>query len=304
MDTVQWGVESTVCQMTSMILSTLVSGIIISSLYITMALGLSVIYGVIKIFNFSHGLLAIFGAYLVWWLLSRTGLGYGWCILISAGIMFGIGIIIYWSMIFPLLKHPNWDLSTLVITLGLGMVIENFSLIAFGPGTKAIPKFIKGSIRWNDYSIISWHDLCTIIIVICMLLLLKYFFMKTKQGQAIRAVAQDMEGARYIGIDIFKVFSYTFAIGVSITGFSGVLLASKLSLTSSMGWDWLVKGFVIVVLAGLGSITGIFYAGIFLGISEAFISFFFGIIWVPSFWFVAFLIILLFRPEGLSSAKL
>ena len=287
-----------------MILTTLVSGIIIGSLYITMALGLSIIYGVTKIFNFAHGLIAILGAYLVWWLVSKTGLGYGWCIILSFGILFGIGLIIYWSMIFPLLKQPKWDFTTLVITLGLGIVIENFSLIAFGPDTKSIPKFIKGSLRWNDYSVISWHDICTILIVIGMLLLLKIFFMKSKQGQAIRAVAQDMEGARYIGIDIFKVFSYTFAIGISITGFSGVLLASKLFLTSSMGWAWLVKGFVIVVFAGLGSITGIFYAGMFLGISEAFISLFLGMIWVPSFWLLAFLVILLIRPEGLSKAKL
>jgi branched-chain amino acid transport system permease protein len=290
--------------MTGMILTTLVSGIIIGSLYITMALGLSIIYGVTKIFNFAHGLIAILGAYLVWWFVSKTGLGYGWCIILSVGIIFVIGLIIYWSMIFPLLKQPKWDFTTLVITLGLGIVIENFSLISFGPDTKSIPKFITGSLRWNDYSVISWHDLSTLLIVIGMLLLLKIFFMKSKQGQAIRAVAQDMEGARYIGIDIFKVFSYTFAIGISITGFSGVLLASKLFLTSSMGWAWLVKGFVIVVFAGLGSITGIFYAGMFLGISEAFISLFLGMVWVPSFWLLAFLVILLIRPEGLSKAKL
>lgn len=290
--------------MTYMIISTLVSGIVASFLYITMALGLSIIYGVTKIFNFAHGLIAVLGAYFVWWFVSKINIGYGISIFISAGIMFLLGLLIYWLLIYPLLKKPNWDFTTVVLTLGLGIVLENLILLSFGPETKSISKFFRGSLKWNDYSIITWHDLSCIIIILVLLFALKLFLEKSKQGQAIRAVAQDMEGARYIGINIYKVFSYTFAIGIMVTGISGTLLATKLFLTSSMGWDWMLRGFVIVVFGGLGSITGIIYAGLFLGISEAFVSLFLGVIWVPSFWFLAFLIILLFRPQGLSSAKL
>ena len=270
----------------------------------TMALGLSIIYGVTRIFNFAHGLVAVIGAYFVWWFVSKAGLSLELGILISIGFMFSVGLFIYWTLVYPLLQKPKWEFTTIAVTLGLGISLENLALVLFGPDTKSIPRFLKGSMRVHDISIMTWHDFVCLLIVLVLLFALRFFLEKSRHGQAIRAVAQDMDGAAYIGIDIFKVFAYTFAIGFAVTGFSGVLLASKLFLTSSMGWDWMVRGFVIVVFAGLGSITGLLYAGLFLGITEAFVSLFLGVIWVPTFWLLAFLLILLFRPQGLSGAKL
>ena len=118
-----------------------------------------------------------------------------------------------------------------------------------------------------------------------------------------RAVAQDMDGARIVGININNIFGYAFALATVVTGFSGVLLGTKYYMTPHVGWDWMVKGFVIVVLGGLGSATGAVYAAFVMGIAEALVTLYMGSLWVWPVWFVIFVIILLIRPQGLAGGR-
>jgi branched-chain amino acid transport system permease protein len=150
---------------------------------------------------------------------------------------------------------------------------------------------------------INYHDISLIVIVILFVIALNYFIKKTWFGQAMRAVAQDMDGARIVGINLKKTFGYAFALATAVTGFSGILLATKFYMTPNIGWAWMVKGFVIVVFGGLGSITGAIYAAFILGMAEATITFFLGPMWVWPIWFFMFLIILLIRPNGLMGGR-
>jgi branched-chain amino acid transport system permease protein len=150
---------------------------------------------------------------------------------------------------------------------------------------------------------INTHEIALIVIVILFVVALNYFIKKTWFGQAMRAVAQDMDGARIVGIDIERTFGLAFALATAVTGFSGVLLATKYYMTPHIGWDWMVKGFVIVVFGGLGSVTGAICAAFILGLAEAVVTLYLGPMWVWPIWFCMFLIILLLRPQGLMGGR-
>jgi len=280
----------------------MVSGLISGSLYATMALGLTIIYGVIHVFNFGHGIVAVLGGYFTWLFLTKIGLGLIPSILIALVIMFFLGLILFKAAINPLLKTPNWEFSTIIFLLGMGILLENLTLQAFGPRVKHIPEFFEGSLKiW--FLRINWHEISLILIVFVFIVVLNFFLKKTWFGQAIRAVAQDMDGARIVGINIDKTFSQAFALATAVTGFSGVLLGTKYYMTPHIGWNWMVTGFVIVVLGGLGSATGAIYAAFIMGITEAFVTLYLGSLWVWPIWFVIFVVILLLRPQGLAGGR-
>lgn len=267
-----------------------------------MALGLTIIYGVIHVFNFGHGIVAVLGAYFTWLFLTRLGIPMLPSIPASCVIMFFFGLLIYKLTIRPLLRKPNWEFSTIIFLLGMGILLENLTLQAFGPRVKHIPEFFEGSLKIG-FVRVNWHEISLLVIVIIFIIVLNRFLKKTWFGQAMRAVAQDMDGARIVGININKIFGYAFALATMVTGFSGLLLGTKYYMTPHIGWDWMVKGFVIVVLGGLGSAVGAVYAAFVMGIAEAFVTLYMGSLWVWPIWFVIFVIILLLRPQGLAGGR-
>ena len=281
----------------------LVSGLISGSLYALMALGLTIIYGVSRVFNFGHGIVAVIGAYITWLFLTSVGIGLVPSVLVSLLIMLVFGWILYRLTISPLLKKPNWEFSTVLFMLGLGILLENVTLQLFGPRVKSMPEFFQGSLKL-DFVRINWHEVGLILVAVTIVLILNIFFKRTMMGQAMRAVAQSIDGARVVGIDIEKIFGYTFGLAFAVTGFSGVLLGTKYYMTPHIGWEWMVKGFVIVSLGGLGSTTGAIYAAIILGAVEALATLYVGAIWVWPIWFTMFVIILLIRPQGILGGRM
>jgi len=284
------------------LINILISGSISGSLYACMALGLSIVYGVTHIFNFGHGIVAVSGGYFTWLTMNKAGFSMIPAIGISMVIMFVIGLALYRLALSRLLKKENWEFSVIIFLLGLGILWENILLQSFGPRVKDIPDFIDGRFKMGLVRI-NYHDISLIVIVILFVIVLNYFIKKTWFGQAMRAVAQDMDGARIVGINLKKTFGFAFALATAVTGFSGILLATKFYMTPSVGWAWMVKGFVIVVFGGLGSITGAIYAAFILGMAEATITFFLGPMWVWPIWFFMFVIILLIRPNGLMGGR-
>ncbi|MCX8062201.1 MAG: branched-chain amino acid ABC transporter permease, partial [Anaerolineales bacterium] len=270
----------------------LVSGLISGSLYAAMALGLTIIYGVSRVFNFGHGVIAVIGAYLTWYLLSAFGVPFLLATLLSMGFMALFGWLLYRFTINPLLKKPNWEFSTVLFMLGAGILLENVVLQVFGPRVKSIPVLVEGALK-IAFIQINWHELALIAIVLVAIIALSLFFKYTRTGQAMRAVAQSVPGAQVVGINIEQVFGMTFALAFVVTGFSGILLGTKYYLNPHIGWEWMVKGFVIVTFGGLGSTSGAVVAALILGLVEAVATLYLGAIWVWPIWFVLFLIVLL-----------
>jgi len=267
-----------------------------------MALGLTIIYGVVRIFNFSHGGMSVLGGYMTFTFLTIIGLGLIPAIICSCILMFFFGLLLYVSSISFLLKKPNWEISSVIFLLGLGILMENLILQIFGGRVKEIPIFFSGSLEIG-FIYLNWHELSLILFVIFFVYTLNLFFKKTWLGQAIRCVSQDINGAKVVGININRTLGIAFALASAVTGFAGILLATKYYLTPQIGWDWMFKGFVIVVFGGMGSIYGAIVAGLIMGLTEALIRFYASQTWVWPTWFVLFSIFLLIKPEGIFSKK-
>jgi len=281
----------------------IISGLISGSLYAATALGLTIIYGVSRVFNFAHGIVAVMGAYLAWTLLSSGGqLNLLLGILVSLGVMYIFGTLVYRFTINPLMKKPGWDISTVLFLLGGGILLENVLLQIYGPRVKSIPVLVDGSLKIGPI-VIQWNDLLLIVIAVFGIVVLNMFFKYTRMGQAMRSTAQSMPGAKVVGIDIEKIFGLTFGLAFAVTGFSGVLLSTKYFLNPHIGWEWMVKGFVIVSFGGLGSTNGAIFAGLILGIVEALVTLYLGAMWVWPIWFAIFLIVLLIRPQGILGGR-
>ena len=190
--------------------NSLTSGLILGSLYATMAIGLTIVYGVSHVFNFAHGHVAVIGAYITWFLMIQLGASLGLGIAASVAFMVVLGWLVYQLPIRHLLRRKEWGFATLLFTLGLAIMIEYSLLQLFGPRVKSVPTFFKGSVRlW--FGRVSWQDIALVVISVAIIVLISLFLKRTTIGQAMRAVAQSVSGARIVGIDIDRVYGFTFA---------------------------------------------------------------------------------------------
>jgi branched-chain amino acid transport system permease protein len=284
------------------IINTLISGIVTGSLYAIMTVGLTLAYGVIRLFNFGHGLMAVLGGYFTMLFFTQLGLPLPLAILAACVIMFFAGMVLFKTTLSRLLARHNWENACIFFLIGVGMILENSILQIFGPRIKSIPRFLDGRLKLGLLRI-NWHDVILIVVVIAAFIAISYLLKKTWMGRSMRAVAQDMDGARIVGINVSKTFMWSFAFATAVTAFSGILLASKFYMTPTVGWKWMFKGFVIVALGGLGSVPGGIIAAFILGLTEAFTTLYFSALWVNPVWFILFLVILLIRPQGLFGGR-
>lgn len=278
------------------------SGIIIGALYASMAVGLTVIYGISRVFNFAHGHVAVLGAYIAWLMITAVGAPLPLGALLAVIAMLGLGYGLYQSTIRSLLRRDGWAFATLLFTLGLAILLEYFMLGVFGPRVKSIPEFVSGSIRFG-FGTVTWHDVTLIVIAVTLMLALWLFLTRTTLGRAMRAVSASVAGARIVGIDIDRVYGATFALAFVVTGLSGILLGTKAFMTPNIGWEWMIKGFIIVTFGGLGNIPGAVVAAFALGTIETLVTLYAGTLWIWPAWLLTFLLALSLRPQGILGGR-
>jgi branched-chain amino acid transport system permease protein len=284
------------------ILSAAWSGLVVGGLYATMAIGLTVIYGVSHVFNFAHGHVAVFGAYIAWAVITNVNLPLGIGIAAAVGIMALFGWLIYELAIRRLLKRAEWAFATLLFTLGLAILMEWAMLEIFGPRVKSIPVFVDGDVDIGPI-VVSLNDVVLVGLATVIIVALWTFLNRSSLGRAMRAVATSVSGARIVGIDIDWIYRATFALAFGVTALSGVLLGTKSYMTPHIGWDWMIKGFIIVTFGGLGNVPGAIVAALVLGLIEAFVTLFLGAIWVWPAWLATFIIALWLRPQGILGGR-
>ena len=281
------------------IIETLISGIVQGSVYCVFALGLSLVYGTARVLNFAHGSFYMTGAYIAWVLsVGVFSLSYPVMLLVLVPILFFVGVLFERAVIRPLRWKPNWKMTTMMVTLGLAFMLDNMNLIVFGPEARLLPPLISGTS--NAFGLIlSNHQIVVFVVSLVVVMLLEFFLHHTMTGNAIRAVSQDMQGAGMVGINVNRVFGWTFGISVVLAGLAGVLLAPIYLISPLGGWSPFLKAFVIVVFGGLGSTRGVLYAAFFLGIIESFVIYSLGATWTMPIWLVTLLVVLMVRPQGL-----
>lgn len=283
--------------MLSDLIEVLISGITNGSVYAIMAAGMTLVYGVTRVFNFAYGSFFTLGGYFAWFFFS---LKFNYLMVFASVIpaMFLVGLSTEKLVIRPLRGKKNSGILSVMVTLGLALFLDNLCLVIFGPFVKSIPLLFKGYARIQGL-VIDIQDIAIFAMAISIMIILMIFLGRSRQGMAMRAVAQDMTGAEIVGIPKDRVFGYTFAISAILVGVGSILLAPKYFVSPAQGWNILVKSWVITAFGGVGSIRGSLLAAFILGIIEALVGWTFGFTWTLIAWFFVLLITLIVRPHGL-----
>ena len=266
-----------------------------------MAVGMSLVYGVSKVFNFAYGSFYTMGGYLSWIFLSGLlgqSIGYPATFAIVIAALFFIGLGTERFTIRPLRVRRDWEMLAVMSTLGLALFLDNLYLALFGPFRKSIPPLFEGTKTIAGIAV-SIQDIAIAAITLGVIAGLWFFLNRTKRGLAVQAVAQDMTGAQIVGIDKNRVFAYTFGLACVLVGLGGMLLAPKYLVSHLAGWNVLVKAWVITAFGGMGSITGAVYAAFILGMVEAFVGWQFGLTWTLLAMFAILIVTFIVRPQGL-----
>lgn len=275
----------------------LVSGLLTGSLYAMIAVGLTIIFGVMRIINMAHGefvMLGMFGAY---WAHERWHIDPFVSIAIWVPVMFAFGVGVHRFLLRKII--PGGELNTLLYTAGLSLLIANLALLAWTGDYRNIN--LDYALRpARPFGIALPIPLAiAFVLAIVITLALYYFLVRTDTGRAVRATAQNPDAAALMGVNVTRIEMITFGLGTALAGAGGVLLAPSLYLYPTVGEILSVKCFVIVVLGRLGSVPGAILGGLLLAIVESFGAVYISVAYKDVIGFVLFLLVLLFRPSGL-----
>ena len=280
-----------------LLMQVLVNGILLGGLYACMAIGFSVIWGVMNLINLAHGSMIVLGAYITYFITTQTGIDPFLTIPISGAGLFVLGFLLQ-KYLLNFVVHAS-VFMTLILTFGLDMVMINVNLALFTADIRSITTsyaglgFQIGEIR------LPYTRLGVFILALALTFALYLFMQRTRIGRAIRATAQNARAACVVGIDTKQIYAVTFGIGACMAGVAGSLMAVVYAFSPVVGASFTMKSFVIVVLGGLGSMQGAIVAGIILGVAENLVS---GLL-IPGYSdaisYILLVLILVLRPRGL-----
>lgn len=278
------------------ILNVLVVGILLGGIYGLVSIGLNLIFGVIRIVNFAQGELVMFGMYGSYYAYAHFGLSPYLSVFLVAPLVGLLGIAIQRLVIQPLAEEPMMQIFA---TFGLLMVFQNGMQVL----TKGEALSIGGDVGSSVVALgdikVSLVRVVTFIATTLITIGLHFFLSRTIQGKAIRAVTQDKRAARAMGINVERVFLLTFGIGAGLAGMAGALLTPIYSITPTIGGNFILAAFAVVVLGGLGSVWGAYLGGLIVGIVEAFAGYYIDPSLKSATWFLIFLVVLVLKPSGL-----
>jgi branched-chain amino acid transport system permease protein len=289
------------------ILEDAINGILMGSIYGLTALGLTVIFGVLKVINFAHGSLLMVGMYVAYWTIHLTGLHPYLALVLVVPVMFLFGYYLQDIVIKPIFKAEKdvrEPITVIIVTTGVWYILDNLTLLIFGPQYRSIQDNpLKGRMLEVGDMLISVPKLWGFVAAILTALLIYLFFQKTRIGRAIRATSLDREAASLMGINQYKVYNIAFGIGTAAAGVAAVTLVPFYNIFPTVGVLFDIKGFIIVVLGGLGSIGGAILGGIIVGLIESIAPQFMTATWTEAIVYGLFLVVLFVKPSGLFGVK-
>ena len=280
----------------------LVNGLLLAGVYALMALGLNVIFGVIRVLNMAHGEILMVGAFAAFWAWRLADLNPFFAFLAVGPLFFLFGYLFQYHVVARIAtsRMPLED-SSLLLTYGLSLSLVAFARLAWTSDYKSVP-FLRGSMRLGEL-IVPYPRLAAFGAAIVITATLMALLFKTRIGMAIRATAQSGELASACGVRARHVHAMAFGIGATLAAAAGMMLSSLYAVYPDMGVEYSIRAFVIVILGGLGSMPGAFVGACVLGIVETFGSFYFGTLPATIIPFLVVLVILLFRPAGILGSE-
>jgi branched-chain amino acid transport system permease protein len=276
-----------------------INGAVIGGFYGSVALGFSLVWGVLGVINLAHGELVMVGAYITW-ALHRN---FGWepfaAVVVVVPVLFVVGYVLQRLLINRVIDKPH--LTALLVTFGLSIIIASIVRLRYSGTPRSVSVAWRGSWRLGDVTIPVtrfWVFVITVVLMLALWAFLRF----SRLGAAIRAASQNREAARIVGVDIGRTFAITFGIGAALAGIAGMLASPVLPVFPSMGPPLTLRSFAIVAIAGLGRIHGAFLGGIVLGLVEQYVA-----TYVPEYGttlgiissFGLLVVILVLRPRGL-----
>ncbi len=280
----------------------LLNGVLFGGVYSLMAVGLTLIFGVMRVINFAHGDMMVWGMYLAWLLATRLGLDPYLSFVLCAGALFALGVLVQRGLVDPIVDAPHE--MQILLMLGVALVLENSALLAFGPEPQRVRSSLALATLWLGPLFIDVARLVTFLVAALLAGALSLFLFRTDLGRAMRAAADNIDGARIIGVDVRRVYMAAFGIGAACVGAAGALTSPFLPFTPALGLSASVTSFNIVIIGGMGSLPGAFVGGLLVSVAESLGAVFLSSSLKELVSFSLLILILLLRPAGLFGRRL
>jgi branched-chain amino acid transport system permease protein len=275
----------------------LLNGLLFGGVYSLMAVGLTLIFGVMRVVNFAHGDMMVWGMYLALLLATRAGIDPYLSFVVCAAALFALGVGMQRGLVDRIVDAPHE--MQILLMLGVALVLENTALLAFGPEPARVRSPLAAVTRDLGPLYVDVGRLVTFVVAIVLTVALSLFLFRTELGRLIRASADNPEGALVIGADVRRIYAAAFGIGAACVGAAGALVSPILPFQPPTGLSLSVTSFNIVIIGGMGSLLGAFIGGLLVSVAESLGAVFLRPSLKELFSFSLLILILLFRPTGL-----
>ena len=287
--------------MLTLLLPALINGILTGGVYALLALGLTLIYGVLHIVNFAHGSLLMIAMFGAWVLAAHAGIDPYWSLPLMTAAMFALGWLLYAGVIERVGRGD--ERAVLLATLGIAVVLDNLALVVFTGDTRTVETPYSFAMTELGPVMVPSAKLISFGFALLLAAILWQFMARTDTGRAIRAVAREPDGARLVGIRPARMFALAYGIGTACLGASACLLLPSFYVSPGVGNVFVLLAFTIVVLGGMGSFVGAVVGGLLIGVTESLGGLYLGESLGPICVPLVFLAVLLLRPTGLFGAR-
>lgn len=278
----------------------LFNGLVIGSVYVLIALGLTVIFGILGVAHFAHGSVAMFGGYVTFYFTQRLGLSFFPAMLLAMPCGMVLGMLIERLAYRPVRDDPH--INAFIVALGLTLVIDKTNLLLFGADQVVIPTSYRRVFDFGGLAVVELR-LYVLLTAVLLVLLMSVLLNRTKMGKAVRALAQNRPAAILMGVNVERVSSVVFAISSALGVAAGALVGALFAVAPGVSESLVVKGFAVLILGGLGSIPGAIVGGLVLGMSETLAAGLISSAYKDVIAFLVMIVVLLFKPEGLMGKK-
>ena len=283
----------------AMVGQVVISGILVGALYAMVALGLALIFGVMRVINVAHGPLLMLGAYTTFFLYQAFGVNPYATVPLTMLVLFVVGVVLQRTLVFRVVDAP--ELSSLLLTFGISIALVNLAQLAFTSDLRAI-EFLTGSYVFGPFAI-SKSRLIAFAFAAAVTAAAFVFLKSTRLGKAIRATSQSREVAMVCGIDVGRIHVLTFGLATALAAAGGALIAVIVAIQPDMGGVWTFKSFLVIVLGGAGNYPGALIGGILLGVIEQLASLFLTAQLSEAVAYVLLVLVLLVRPAGILGGR-
>ena len=275
----------------------LLNGVLTGCAYALIAIGLTMIFGVMNIANFAHGEFYMLGGFLAFYLVSLVGLNYFLALPIAVVLVVALAVVLQHGIFRRLRDAPM--MTTTLVTIGLSLFLEHVALLLWGPQPQSIPTpFATKPLSFLGIYTTPLY-LFAMAVTAALIVAGHLLIRRTRMGKAMRATFQNKEASALVGIRIDRIYMYTFAFGAALAAAAGAVLGGFIPVEPTMGGVATLKAFVVVILGGMGSFVGAIVGGLLLGLAEGLSAGYLSTGWKDAVGFFAVILVLLFRPEGL-----